>query len=112
MRADRPARGDPLTTFKVTGMYEAAMHGGADEVINRDRDDYAGVKVPNVWCFGGVKLPRSLVGSDVIVNVPRMKTNLYMHSPVEMIDRRELENLYTRLAAIIDARNEEIPVLR
>ena len=33
--------GDPLTTFKVTGMYDAAIRGGADEVVNWDQDEYS-----------------------------------------------------------------------
>lgn len=68
--------GDPLTTFKVTGMYDAAMRGGADEVVNWDQDEYVDVQVPNARCFGVVKLPRSLVEADVVINVPKMKTNL------------------------------------
>lgn len=68
--------GDPLTTFKVTGMYDAAMRGGADGVVNWDQDDYVDTPVPNGRCFGVVKLPRSLVEADVIINVPKMKTNL------------------------------------
>jgi len=68
--------GDPLTTFKVTGMYDAAMRGGADEVVNWDQDEYVDVQVPNARCFGVVKLPRSLIEADVVINVPKMKTNL------------------------------------
>lgn len=68
--------GDPLMTFKVTGMYDAAMRGGASDVVNWDTDEYVDVPVPNARCFAVVKLPRSLAEADVIVNVPKMKTNL------------------------------------
>lgn len=68
--------GDPLTTFKVTGMKDAALRGGADEVVNWDAEDYVDVKVPNARCFGVVKIPRSLAEADVIINVPKMKCNL------------------------------------
>ncbi|MBM3298836.1 MAG: DUF362 domain-containing protein, partial [Deltaproteobacteria bacterium] len=68
--------GDPEVTFLVTGMREAALRGGADAICNWDREDYLDVKVPNPRCFGVVKLPRSLVEADVIINLPKMKTNL------------------------------------
>lgn len=68
--------GDPDVTFQVTGMKDAALRGGADEICNWDQEDYLDVKVPNARCFGVVKLPRSLVEADVIINLPKMKTNL------------------------------------
>ncbi len=68
--------GDPEVTFKVTGMRDAAMRGGADRVCNWDEEDYVDVSVPNPRCFSVVKIPRSLAEADVIINLPKMKTNL------------------------------------
>jgi putative aminopeptidase FrvX len=36
----------------------------------------------------------------------------YMHSPVEMIDRRDLEGLFSLLLAVMDAAGDEIPDFR
>jgi uncharacterized protein (DUF362 family) len=68
--------GDPLTTFEVTGMRAAALRAGADEICNWDQEEYVDVNVPNGRFFSVVKLPKSLVQADVIVNLPKMKTNL------------------------------------
>jgi uncharacterized protein (DUF362 family) len=68
--------GDPLTTFEVTGMKAAALRGGADEICNWDQEEYVDIKVPNARFFSVVKLPKSLLEADVIINLPKMKTNL------------------------------------
>lgn len=66
---------DPELSFTVTGIKDAALIGGADEVVNWDTDEYVDVKVPNARSFARVKLPKSLVEADVIISLPKMKTN-------------------------------------
>jgi uncharacterized protein (DUF362 family) len=68
--------GDPLATFEVTGMKAAALEAGADEILNWDGDEYVDISVPNGRFFSVVKLPKSLIAADVIINLPKMKTNV------------------------------------
>ena len=67
---------DPNMAFEITGIRAAALQGGADEVCNWDTDEYVDVKVPNARSCGVVKLPKSLVEADVIINLPKMKINI------------------------------------
>lgn len=67
---------DPDLAWRVTGLKDAAIRGGADEVVNWENDDFPEYDVPNARAFGKIRLPKSLVEADVIINVPKMKTNL------------------------------------
>jgi uncharacterized protein (DUF362 family) len=67
---------DPELAWRVTGLKEAAERGGADEVVNWENDDFPEYDVPNGRAFGKIRLPKSLVEADVVINVPKMKCNL------------------------------------
>jgi len=67
--------GDPEMAFEISGIKDAAIRGGAD-LCNWDVDEYVDVKVPNARSCGVLKLPKSLVEADVIINVPKMKINM------------------------------------
>lgn len=66
---------DPELSFTVTGLKDAALTAGADEVVNWDTDEYVTVNVPNPRSFARVMLPKSLMDADVIIHIPKMKTN-------------------------------------
>ena len=67
---------DPDLAWEVTGLKDAALRGGADEVVNWEYDEFPEYAVPNGRAFGKLRLPKSLVEADVVINVPKMKTNL------------------------------------
>jgi len=66
---------DPELSFTVTGLKDAALAAGAEEVVNWDTDDYVTVPVPNPRSFARVLLPKSLMDADAIISLPKMKTN-------------------------------------
>lgn len=68
--------GDPAATFEMTGMNAAARAGGADAICNWEHEEYIDVDVPNGRFMSVVKLPKSLMEADVIVSLPKMKTNV------------------------------------
>ncbi len=51
------------------------MAAGAEEVVNWDTDEYVTVNVPNPRSYARVMLPKSLMDADVIIHIPKMKTN-------------------------------------
>lgn len=66
---------DPELSFIVTGIKDAALAAGAQEVVNWDTDEYVTVPVPNPRSYARVMLPKSLMDADVIIHIPKMKTN-------------------------------------
>jgi uncharacterized protein (DUF362 family) len=66
---------DPELSFIVTGIKEAALAAGAEEIVNWDTDEYVTVNVPNPRSYARVMLPKSLMDADVIIHIPKMKTN-------------------------------------
>lgn len=66
--------------FKYTGIKQAAMDAGADEVVDWSKDEYIEVEVPDGRCFAKIAIPRSLYDSNVYVDVPKLKNNWMLGS--------------------------------
>ena len=70
---------DAEEAFQITGIKEAALRGGADEVVNWEdewkRNEYIKVKIPDGRSITSAMLPRSLMESTVIIHLPKMKMN-------------------------------------
>jgi len=67
--------GDPEMSFPITGIGPAAKRAGAT-ICNWEIEEYVDLKVPKPRYFGVVKVAKSLAEADVIINVPKLKTNL------------------------------------
>lgn len=61
--------------FDVTGIREAALAAGADEVVDWEKDERIAVKIPDSRSIQVALLPRSVMEADVFIHVPKMKTN-------------------------------------
>jgi uncharacterized protein (DUF362 family) len=70
---------DSEEAFRVTGIKDAALRGGADEVVNWEeewnRNEYINIKIPNGRSITSAMLPKSLMESTVIIHIPKMKMN-------------------------------------
>lgn len=65
---------DTEESFRATGMREIAEKAGA-MVVDLKRDEAEPVFIPNAKVIRKVLLPKTVVESDVIINVPVMKTH-------------------------------------
>ncbi len=64
--------------FNVTGVGDAARRAGA-EVLALDDGEHVTVAIADGECETSVCLPRIVTESDVVINVPKMKTHLDTH---------------------------------
>lgn len=62
--------------FKTSGMEEAALLGGADEVIYFDEQPTVDVDVPDGKTFKKYKVFKPFMDADVVINLPKMKVHL------------------------------------
>ncbi len=73
---ERPAFGaHTANVYEVTGINEAALGAGADELWDWRTGEYIEVAVPDPRSFAKVKLPKVLMEADVFVDLPKLKNN-------------------------------------
>jgi len=61
--------------YEVTGIKNAALQAGADELWDWKQGEYIEVLVPNPRSFAKVKLPKVLMEADVFVDLPKLKNH-------------------------------------
>ncbi len=75
--ADRSSIGaDTAESFRVTGIGEAALRGGADRVLPLEQDERVPVQVPNpMVLFEPVYLAKTMLEADVLIYLSKMKVH-------------------------------------
>jgi uncharacterized protein (DUF362 family) len=75
--ADRSSIGaDTAESFKVTGVGEAALRGGADRVLPLESDQRVAVQVPRpMVLFKPVYLSKTMLDADVLIYLSKMKVH-------------------------------------
>ncbi len=73
--ADRSSIGaDTAESFRVTGIEEAALRGGADRVLPLEKDKRVPVQVPHPMAlFKPVYLSKTMLDADVLIFLAKMK---------------------------------------
>lgn len=66
--------------FKKTGIGEAALAAGADEIVNWEVGERIEVKVPNARSLPTVKIHKSVIEADVFIDLPKLKNNFILGS--------------------------------
>ncbi len=61
--------------FEATGVRQAALDAGADEVVDLGACEFVEAPVPNPRVMKTASVPKPVVDADVIVNLPKMKNN-------------------------------------
>lgn len=61
--------------FETTGVKEAALDAGADEVVDFARAERVDVEVPNARAIKTASIPKCAAEASVIINLPKMKNN-------------------------------------
>ncbi len=61
--------------FEVTQVRKAALEAGADEVLDFGQGEFVEVEVPNPRSMRTAWIPKVVLESDVMVNLPKMKNN-------------------------------------
>lgn len=59
----------------ATGIKDAALNAGADEIIDFAAAERVDVDIPNARSIGTASIPKCVVEADVIINLPKMKNN-------------------------------------
>lgn len=78
---ERPAfNASSRQVYELTGISQAALKAGVDELIEWEKEEYVDVKVPEPRSFATVKIPRSLLEADGFVDVPKLKNNYVLGS--------------------------------
>jgi uncharacterized protein (DUF362 family) len=75
--ADRSSIGaDTAESFKVTGVGEAALRGGADRILPLESDQRIPVQVPHpMVLFRPVYLSKTMLDADVLIYLSKMKVH-------------------------------------
>lgn len=64
-----------ITVFKATGYSELSKNLGI-ELIDLNKDDFEIIKVPNPSVIKNFKIAKTILDTDVLINVPVMKTHM------------------------------------
>ncbi len=73
---ERPGFNDKAEKiYTVTGIKDAAVAAGVDELWDWETAEYVDVKVPDARSFATVKLPKDLMEADVYIDLPKLKNN-------------------------------------
>lgn len=75
--ADRSSIGaDTAESFRVTGIGEAALRGGADRILPLEQDQRVSVQVPQpMVLFKPVYLSKTMLEADVLIYLSKMKVH-------------------------------------
>ncbi len=75
--ADRSSIGaDTAESFRVTGIGEAALRGGADRILPLEQDERVPAQVPHpMVLFKSVSLPKTMLEADVLIYLSKMKVH-------------------------------------
>ncbi len=75
--ADRSSIGaDTAESFRVTGVGEAALRGGADRILPLEQDQRVSVQVPQpMVLFKPVYLSKTMLAADVLIYLSKMKVH-------------------------------------
>lgn len=68
-----PAR----VSYKRSGIREAALNAGADEVYNWDEGEWVEVDVPGGRSVAKVRIHQSVVEANVFIDAPKLKNNVF-----------------------------------
>jgi uncharacterized protein (DUF362 family) len=84
--ADRSSIGaDTAESFRVTGVGEAALRGGADRVLPLEQDQRVPTQVDQpMVLFKPVHLPKSMLEADVLIYLSKMKVHKLTHISMSM----------------------------
>ena len=79
--ADRSSIGaDTAESFRVTGVGEAALRGGADRILPLEQDQRVPVQVPQPMAlFQPVYLSQTMLKADVLIYLSKMKVHKLTH---------------------------------
>jgi uncharacterized protein (DUF362 family) len=79
--ADRSSIGaDTAESFRVTGVGEAALRGGADRLLPLEQDQRVPIQVPQpMVLFKPVYLSRTMLEADVLIYLSKMKVHKLTH---------------------------------
>lgn len=66
---------DTDEAFDASGVRNAVLEAGADEVVAWEKEERVEVKVPGARSHPVLFLPKSVMDADVFIHVPKMKTN-------------------------------------
>jgi len=79
--ADRSSIGaDTAESFRVTGVGEAALRGGADRILPLEQDQRISVQVPQpMVLFQPVYLSQTMLEADVLIYLSKMKVHKLTH---------------------------------
>jgi uncharacterized protein (DUF362 family) len=73
---ERPGFNDNADkVYTVTGIKDAALKAGADEMWDWQTAEYVEVAVPEPRSFEKVILPRTLMEADAYIDIPKLKNN-------------------------------------
>lgn len=68
---------DTISAMKKTGMYQAALDAGADEIIGFENEEWVRVKPENVENWPkGFRIPKLVTEVDHIISVPVLHTHM------------------------------------
>ncbi len=84
--ADRSSIGaDTAESFRVTGIGEAALRGGADRILPLEQDQRLPIQVPQpMVLFQPVFLSKTMLDADVLIYLAKMKTHKLTHISLAM----------------------------
>jgi uncharacterized protein (DUF362 family) len=84
--ADRSSIGaDTAESFRVTGVGEAALRGGADRVLPLEQDQRVAIHVDRpMVLFKPVYLPKTMLEADVLIYLSKMKVHKLTHISMSM----------------------------
>lgn len=66
---------DSIKSLEVSGIKKAAEEAGADRFIDLEKDEYIRVEIPKGKLIKYIDLPKTVLTSDVLINVPVLKTH-------------------------------------
>lgn len=73
---ERPGFNDRADkVYTITGIKDAALAAGADELWDWQKAEYVEVDVPDPRSFAKVTLPKALMEANVFIDVPKLKNN-------------------------------------
>jgi len=61
--------------LEATGVKDAALGAGADQIVDFAQAERVDVEVPNARAIKTASIPKCVVEADVIINLPKMKNN-------------------------------------
>jgi uncharacterized protein (DUF362 family) len=67
---------DTELAFLGSGIASAVQRAGG-KLLALEKDEYREVEVPGAKVLRRVRLPRTVLDADVLINVPKMKTHIY-----------------------------------